>query len=135
MFAMAAGLCGLGLAQRLLPVAALLAGMGLCAGLVNVQVMSSIQLRVPKDMLGRVMSVLMLSAVGLLPLSLVAAGAAAQGHLTALFLTAGGIVLIAALAMVLTSRRVRNSGSGPLPDPAVRPACFDGEAGGERIRH
>jgi hypothetical protein len=58
-------------------------------------------------MLGRVMSVLMLSAVGLLPLSLVAAGAVAETHLTAMFLTAGGIVLVSALAMLLGGAKNR----------------------------
>ena len=83
------------------PVAALLAVMGVAAGLVNVKVMTRIQLSVAPDMFGRVMSVLMLSAVGLLPFSLVAAGLVAQDHLTAMFLTAGGIVLLSALGMML----------------------------------
>jgi hypothetical protein len=107
MFAIAASLCGLGLLQRMVPVAATLVAMGLCAGLVNVQVMSRIQLKVAQAMLGRVMSVLMLSAVGLLPLSLVAAGAVAETHLTAMFLTAGGIVLVSALAMLLGGAKNR----------------------------
>jgi MFS family permease len=102
MFAMAAAMLGLGMVYRLVPVAAMLAGMGLCAGVVNVQVMSWLQLRVAPEMLGRVMSVLMFSAVGLLPLSLVVAGAVAQLHLAALFMAAGGIILIAAFAMLLT---------------------------------
>jgi hypothetical protein len=51
------------------------------------------------------MSVLMLSAVGLLPFSLVAAGLVAQAHLTAMFLVAGGIVLVSAVGMTLGSRR------------------------------
>jgi hypothetical protein len=107
MFVVGAALAGLGLVQRLLAVAALMAGMGVAAGLVNVRVMSRIQLSVPPEMLGRVMSVLMLSAVGLLPLSLVAAGLVAQAHLTAMFLAAGGIVLVSAVWMALAARDPR----------------------------
>ena len=104
MFAMAAALFGLALVHGLVPVAALLAAMGTCAGLVNVRIMSWIQLTVGREVLGRVMSVLMLSAVGLFPISLVIAGAVAQAHLAALFWGAGGLVLVAAVAVVLTPR-------------------------------
>ena len=104
MFAMAAALLGLALVYALVPVAALLTAMGACAGLVNVQIMSWIQLTVAREMLGRVMSVLMLSAVGLFPVSLVIAGAVAQAHLAELFLGAGGLVLAAAVAVLLTPK-------------------------------
>ena len=104
MFAMAAGLFGLALVYALVPVAALLTGMGVCAGLVNVQIMSWIQLTVAREMLGRVMSVLMLSAVGLFPVSLVIAGAMAQAHLAELLLGAGGLVLATAVAVLLTPK-------------------------------
>jgi MFS family permease len=104
MFALGAALAALGLVERLVPMALLLAGMGLCAGLVNVQVVSRMQLAVAPEMLGRVMSVLMLSAVGLLPFSLVAAGLVAQEHPTAMFLCAGGIVLLSAVAMLAMRR-------------------------------
>jgi len=59
---------------------------------------------VAREMLGRVMSVLMLSAVGLFPVSLVIAGALAQAHLAELFLGAGGLVLVAAVAVLLTPK-------------------------------
>jgi MFS family permease len=104
MFAMAAALFGLALVCALVPVAALLTAMGVCAGLVNIQIMSWIQLTVGREMLGRVMSVLMLSAVGLFPVSLVIAGALAQAHLAELFLGAGGLVLVAAVAVLLTPK-------------------------------
>jgi predicted MFS family arabinose efflux permease len=104
MFAMAAALFGLALVYALVPVAALLTAMGACAGLVNVQIMSWIQLTVAREILGRVMSVLMLSAVGLFPVSLVIAGALAQAHLAELFLGAGGLVLAAAVAVLLTPK-------------------------------
>jgi predicted MFS family arabinose efflux permease len=104
MFAMAAALFGLALVYALVPVAAILTAMGACAGLVNVQIMSWIQLTVAREMLGRVMSVLMLSAVGLFPVSLVIAGAVAQAHLAELLLGAGGLVLATAVAVLLTPK-------------------------------
>src|SRR5262249_51657272 len=104
MFAMAAALFGLALVYALVPVAALLTAMGVCAGLVNVQIMSWIQLTVAREMLGRVMSVLMLSAVGLVPVSLVIAGAVAQAHLAELLLGAGGLVVATAVAVLLTPK-------------------------------
>jgi MFS family permease len=104
MFAMAAGLCGLALAHALWPVAAILIAMGACAGVVNIQIVSWIQLTVAREMLGRVMSVLMLSAVGLFPASLVIAGLMAQTHLAELFLGAGFLVLAAAVALLLTPK-------------------------------
>jgi hypothetical protein len=54
-------------------------------------------------MLGRLMSVLMFSALGLTPVSFVLAGAVAEAHLAALYLAAGAIVLIAGFALLLTS--------------------------------
>ena len=50
------------------------------------------------------MSVLMLSAVGLFPVSLVIVGLVAQAHLAELFLGAGGLVLAAEVAMSLTPK-------------------------------
>jgi hypothetical protein len=102
-FATALTLFGLAIVYRLVAVAALLAVMGLCTGFANIQIMSWIQSRVANEMLGRLMSVLMFSAVGLTPISLVVAGAVAEAHLAALYLAAGAIVLITAFAMVLTA--------------------------------
>ena len=66
--------------------------------------MSWIQTTVAPEKLGRVTSVLMLSAVGLFPVSLVIAGVMAQTHLLELFLGAGFLVLAAAVALVLTPK-------------------------------
>jgi hypothetical protein len=70
---------------------------------VNIQIMSWIQARVAPEMLGRLMSVLMFSAVGLTPVSFVLAGAVAGAHLAALYMAAGAIVLIAAFALLFAS--------------------------------
>ena len=102
-FATGVTLVGLAMVYGLAAVAVLLAVMGLCSGFVNIQIMSWIQSRVAPEMLGRVMSVLMFSAVGLTPISFVVAGALAEAHLAALFLSAGTIVLITSFTMVLKS--------------------------------
>jgi hypothetical protein len=102
-FATGLSLIGLAVANRLVAVAVVLAVMGLCAGFVNIQIMSWIQARVAPEMLGRLMSVLMFSAVGLTPVSFVLAGAVAGAHLAALYMAAGAIVLIAAFALLFTS--------------------------------
>lgn len=87
-------------------VAGLLAVMGLGVGFVNVQFSAWMQMRVDHSLLGRVMSVMMFSAVGLIPVSYAAAGALANWSLPALFIGAG-VVLVAVAALTLTSPSAR----------------------------
>lgn len=106
-----AGLCGLeltgiGLFPKFATIATLLALMGFGAGIVNVQFTTWIQLRVERAMLGRVMSVLMFSAVGLIPVSYAISGFVAQWELPALFVAAGTL-LVATAAVALTSKAAR----------------------------
>jgi MFS family permease len=75
------------------------AAMGATAGLVNVYFMAWLQQRVNIEVRGRVMSVLMLSMVGLVPLSLAITGAVIAWNLRFAFLLAGGIMLLAATAV------------------------------------
>ena len=63
--------------------------MGVSAGFLNVQLMAWFQQRVERAMLGRVMSVLMFAAVGLMPVSLAAAGVVAQWSLAGMYVGAG----------------------------------------------
>ncbi|MGZ6270145.1 MAG: hypothetical protein ACXWMU_06215, partial [Candidatus Limnocylindrales bacterium] len=67
------------------------------ACLVNVLLISWLQVRVEEAMLGRVMSLVMLAGVGLAPISLAVAGLLVATSVGALFLGAGGIVLAAAV--------------------------------------
>ncbi len=111
-FIVMSGLAGLelisiGLVQRLVPIGILLAVMGLGVGFVNVQFSAWLQLRVDRAILGRVMSVLMFAAVGLVPLSYAVAGMLAQWSLKALFVLAGA-VLAAASAVALASPAARH---------------------------
>lgn len=100
-------LIGIGLVPRFGVIAALLALMGFGIGFVNVQFQSWIQLRVERALLGRVMSVLMFAAVGLIPISHAAAGLVAQWSLPALFIGAGALLFVAS-ALALTGKAARH---------------------------
>lgn len=82
------------------PVAmAVLGGMGILGGLINVQYISWLQRRVSGDRLGRMMSLVMLGSVGLAPVSLAAAGFLIDlGAATLMYAVAGGIILAAVVA-------------------------------------
>jgi len=99
-------LTGIGLFPKFATIATLLALMGVGAGAVNVQFTTWLQLRVDRAILGRVMSVLMFSAVGLIPVSYAISGFVAQWNLPALFVAAG-ILLLATSGVALTSKAAR----------------------------
>jgi MFS family permease len=75
--------------------------MSVSAGFLNVHLLAWFQQRVDRAMLGRVMSVLMFASLGLIPLSLAAAGAAVQGSLPGMFAGAGALVLVVAFVAAL----------------------------------
>jgi MFS family permease len=100
-------LIGIGLALKPVAIGTLLALMGLGVGFVNVQINVWIQTRVDRALLGRVMSVLMVCAVGLVPLSYAAAGVLAQWNLKGLFIAAGVILAVVSSAMALPSKGAR----------------------------
>ena len=91
-------LLGIGMYQKFGVIATLLAVMGAGVGFVNVQFSTWIQLRVERAMLGRVMSVLMFAAIGLIPVSYAIAGVAAQWSLPWLFGGAGAILVVTSAA-------------------------------------
>jgi MFS family permease len=89
----------IGLAPSLPVALAIIGPMGVLVGVVNVQYLSWLQRRVADEVRGRVMSLSMLASVGLVPVSLAAAGAIVDlGAATLMYALAGGIVLAAALA-------------------------------------
>ncbi len=63
-------------------------------GFMAVLMMTWMQNRTPKDMLGRMMSLLMLSSIGLTPISQAAAGALSKWNLTILFALPSALVLL-----------------------------------------
>ncbi|HEU4414568.1 MAG TPA: MFS transporter [Candidatus Angelobacter sp.] len=99
-------LAAIGLAGHLWQIAALLLVMAACAGLANVHIASWIQQRVDATVRGRVMSVLMLSAFGLLPVSLAAAGVLIAWSLKFMFILAAAAMLTVTAAGML-HREVR----------------------------
>jgi MFS family permease len=94
----------------LLNQAPLLAGvlflMSATAAFLNVQLIAWFQQRVERAMMGRVMSVLMFAAIGLMPFSLAAAGIAVKWSLPGTFIIAGVMVLVVTL-LAATHRPVR----------------------------
>jgi hypothetical protein len=104
-------LCGLeliaiGLVLKLAAIAVLLAVMGLGVGFVNVQFAAWMQIRVERALLGRVMSVMMFSAVGLVPVSYAIAGLLANWSRPVLFIAAGATLAITS-ALALTGEAAR----------------------------
>ena len=95
-FAMACGTALLGLVNAEWSIAAVLFAMAGAAGFLNVHIVAWFPQRVERTMLGRVMSLIMLAAVGLQPLSLALAGMAVSWNYT-------GMLLIAAVLMLLAT--------------------------------
>jgi MFS family permease len=68
--------------------------LGLGNGYVTIILFTWIQTRTPKIMLGRIMSLLMLSSAGLVPVSQAISGAVGGWNLTLLFILAGGLIVL-----------------------------------------
>jgi MFS family permease len=89
------GICtaSIGLLSQLWSLLPVLFVMSASAGFLNVHLLAWFQQRVDRAMLGRVMSVLMFASIGLMPLSLAAAGVAVQWSLSGMFAGSGALVL------------------------------------------
>ncbi len=111
------------------PVAALLtAAAGIALGYGNLLGLTWIQCRIPPELMGRVMSVLITGSVGLVPVSSFIAGAAVEISLDATMIVGGCAMSLLALGSLL-SRSVRNLGLEPLQQgPAAADAS--GTTGG-----
>jgi MFS family permease len=97
------GICTatIGLLSQMWSLLPILFVMSASAGFLNVHLLSWFQQRVDRAMLGRVMSVLMFASLGLMPLSLAAAGVAVQWSLRGMFAGAGALVLVVAFVAAL----------------------------------
>jgi MFS family permease len=97
------GICtaSIGLLSQLWFLLPVLFVMSASAGFLNVHLLAWFQQRVDRAMLGRVMSVLMFASLGLMPLSLAAAGVAVQWGLRGMFAGAGALVLVVTCIAVL----------------------------------
>ena len=97
---------GVGYAPVLIIACGLFALIGFCAGFGNVNVITLTQKNTTKEMLGRVMSLIVLAEVGLAPISNALAGVLADLNVTALFVLAGGLLMLTS-ALACMNRDLR----------------------------
>ena len=71
--------------------------LGLGNGYISITLLTWMQLRTPRAMLGRMMSMMMLSNIGLVPISQAISGAVSKWSLTVLFASAGFLILLVTL--------------------------------------
>jgi MFS family permease len=96
------------------PAAAILIGIaGIALGFGNLHGMTWVQARVQPDLMGRVMSVMILGSMGLVPVSMLIAGAAVQVSLDGVFVV-GGVGMAVLCVVSLLSRTVRGMGLEPV---------------------
>jgi MFS family permease len=100
------GLFLLAFLPNILSASLTIAVLGCCSGFFTVMGVTWIQKRTLREMLGRVMSLGMLSSVGVAPFSFALAGLLADVNLTILFGTAGSIMLIM-IALLAVNPSVR----------------------------
>jgi len=103
MFLVAAGLLGasltlIGFMGTVWSLGAVLATMGMLAGMMNVNIGAWIMARIDAGVRGRVGSVLMLTNFGLMPLSYAIAGFLVAWNVKLMFVLAGCLMLLAAAA-------------------------------------
>ncbi len=103
------GVClvGAGYSESLWLTALLFALTGASSGFGNLLMITWLQRRIAKEMLGRVMSIVMLSSVGLVPISTALGGFIAEYSLPLLF-TLNGCLLVVTVAVSLLDRNVRS---------------------------
>ena len=104
---MGTGLGLVGLAPNLLVTCLILGVIGMVNSFVNVMAIAWLQGMVRPDMLGRVMSLVMLASAGLAPVSLALGGWLADLNATLMFAGAGGLTVVTCLFM-MTSRAIRS---------------------------
>jgi MFS family permease len=106
------GLVVLPFVRSTLIAAAVLAIAGAALGFGNLHGMTWVQSRVRPDLMGRVMSVMILGSIGLVPVSMLIAGAVVQVSLDGLFVV-GGVGMTMLCIGSLLSPAVRNMGFQP----------------------
>lgn len=113
------GIAGMGFVDSTIVAVGLSAVSGASLGYGNLLGMTWIQARVPRQLMGRVMSLLMLGSMGLVPLSELVAGVFVQVSLTGLLVVAGlGMAGVSVAA--LSSARIRHLGLEPIPEAGDR---------------
>jgi MFS family permease len=101
-----ASLVGLPFVRSTALAAALIAISGVALGFGNLHGLTWMQSRIPPDLMGRVMSVMMMSSFGLVPVSMLIAGAAVQISLDGMLIVAGlGMALLCGVALLAPAVR------------------------------
>ncbi|HSK88665.1 MAG TPA: MFS transporter [Anaerolineales bacterium] len=98
---MGIGLAFLGVAASMIFASAIGLVLGSVDGYINVFFITWVQSRAPKALIGRLMSLLMFSSIGLLPVSMALSGAASRVDVTLLLTVSGGIVALLGILMTL----------------------------------
>lgn len=114
---LAAGLALIALAHSFtLPaIAASLVCVGMANALAGVTFVSWIQRRVPHELMGRIMSIVLFSVMGLAPVSMAATGILTVHFSLTWLITLSGAALVGASALALCVPGVRRFGSVPAP--------------------
>jgi MFS family permease len=109
------GLVALPFVRSTLVAAIVLGISGVALGFGNLHGMTWVQSRIRPDLMGRVMSVMILGSIGLVPVSMLIAGALVQVSLDGV-LVVGGVGMAILCAVALTSPTVRRMGLVPKYD-------------------
>ncbi len=80
--------------------------LGVLNGYISIMLITGLQRNTPKEMLGRLMSMVLLANMSLMPLSQAIAGGVLRWNVAALFLVSGGLLL--ALSVYLFLPKIRN---------------------------
>ncbi|HTP07662.1 MAG TPA: MFS transporter, partial [Anaerolineae bacterium] len=91
------GLIALGFVTSTLAAAIILLVVGIGSGYLNVFLITFLQRRAPKEMLGRLMSLVMFASIGLIPISQAISGVLIKLSFTALFVGAGSLMIVIAV--------------------------------------
>lgn len=124
------GLVGLPFVPSTAVAAALIAVSGLALGFGNLHGITWSQSRIRPDLMGRVMSVMIMGSVGLVPVSMLIAGAAVQISLDAMLVVAGlGMAVLCFVALLFpTVRRIGFVPPYQAPDDGGDEASVPGAA-------
>ena len=107
--------------------AAAIAALGVCNSFGNILIITLLQRWAPVRLLGRVMSLLMLAALGSFPASVAVAGVLIHRFGPAVFFPVSGILLIVVVLAALTQKTIRDFGTTPAAQAAPPPPA-DGTA-------
>lgn len=99
--------------------AAAIAVFGLCGSFGNILMITLLQQWAPVHLLGRIMSLIMLAAMGTFPVSVAVAGVLIHRLGPEIFFPVAGIVLVVTVLAALTQKTIRDFGTAPAPEAAA----------------